>query len=167
MSRLWAPWRREYVEGAAAGETAGCFLCELPARGDDARSGIVWRWQHWYALLHAYPYTNGHSMLVVMRHVEGFMNLDAAESAELAPALQHCEAAMRAAYRPDGMNIGVNSGRAAGAGAVGHLHVHFVPRWNGDTNFMTTVAETRVLPESLAATYDRLHAAFTAHERRA
>ncbi len=159
MHRLWAPWRRAYVEGAA-GAPSGCFLCEFPAAGDDRRHGIVWRWNHWYAILNAYPYSNGHLMLALVRHEEGFVNLRAEEAAELAPAMRHCEAAVRAAYEPQGLNVGVNIGRPAGAGAVGHLHVHFVPRWNGDTNFMSTVGATRVLPESLESSYERLRVAF-------
>ena len=160
MHRMWAPWRRAYVEGASGTAPAACFLCEFPAAGDDDRHGIVWRWGQWYAILNAYPYSNGHLMLVLGRHVEGFMELTAAEGAELAPALRHCEAALRDAYAPQGLNIGVNAGRVAGAGAVGHLHVHFVPRWSGDTNFMSTIAETRVLPEALDSSFARLRGGF-------
>lgn len=161
MSRLWAPWRRAYVE-SAAGAPAGCFLCESPRAGDDTGHGIVWRWPRWYAILNAYPYSSGHLMLVLDRHAEGFVHLDPAEASELAPALRLCEAALRTAYEPHGLNVGVNVGRAAGAGAVGHLHIHFVPRWNGDTNFMSAVAETRVMPESLGSSYERLRQAFQA-----
>jgi ATP adenylyltransferase len=160
MLRLWAPWRASYVESASGAAAATCFLCESPAAGDDGKHGIVWRWSRWFAMLNAYPYSNGHLMLVLGRHAEGFVDLEPEEGAELASALRHCETAMRAAYTPHGLNIGVNLGRAAGAGAVGHLHVHVVPRWNGDTNFMSTVAETRVLPEGLDKTFARLCAAF-------
>jgi len=162
MLRLWAPWRRSYVESAEgrAGESGTCFLCAFPAENRDVERGILWRWRHWYALLNAYPYTNGHVMLVLCRHHEGFCGLEPQEAAELAPALQQCEGAIRDAYRPEGLNLGVNLGRSAGAGAVGHLHIHIVPRWNGDTNFMTAVGDTRVLPESLTSSYARLHAAF-------
>jgi len=160
MHRLWAPWRRAYVEGASGAPAAACFLCEFPAAGADERHGIVWRWSRWYAILNAYPYSNGHLMVVLGRHVEGFTELEPDEGAELAPALRQSEAAIRAAYAPQGLNVGVNLGRVAGAGAVGHLHIHFVPRWNGDTNFMSTVADTRVLPESLESSYARLRDAF-------
>lgn len=164
MRRLWAPWRRTYVESAVPGGGAGgsesCFLCDHPRAGRDSELGIVHRWERWYALLNAYPYTNGHLMLVLGRHHEGFVGLDASEGLELPAALQRCEAALRLAYEPQGMNLGVNVGRVAGAGAVGHLHIHFVPRWNGDTNFMTTVGETRVLPESLGSSFERLRDAF-------
>lgn len=163
MHRLWAPWRTAYVESAGAGEPPGCFLCEFPAADRDVEHGILWRGRRWYALLNAYPYTNGHLMLVLGRHHEGFAGLDAEEASELAPALARCEAALRQAYAPHGLNLGVNLGRAAGAGVVGHLHVHLVPRWNGDTNFMGTVAETRVLPESLENSAARLRAAFAGH----
>lgn len=162
MHRLWAPWRHAYVSAAATESTGGggaCFLCDYGASGDDVRHGVVWRWQHWYAVLNAYPYSNGHLMLVLRRHHEGFVGLNLDEAAELTPALGRCEAAIRDAYAPHGINVGVNVGRAAGAGAVGHLHVHLVPRWNGDTNFMSTVAETRVLPESLESSYTRLREA--------
>lgn len=165
MRRLWAPWRRAYVEAAAPGGAGGgggeaCFLCDHPAAGRDAELGIVHRWQHWYVLLNAYPYTNGHLMLVLGRHHEGFVGLNAPECSEMPAALQRCEAALRLAYQPQGMNLGVNLGRVAGAGAVGHLHIHLVPRWNGDTNFMTAIGETRVLPESLESSYARLQDAF-------
>lgn len=160
MHRLWAPWRRAYVEGSAGGTAPACFLCDYVQPGADAERGIVWRWNGWYAVLNAYPYSNGHLMLVLARHHEGFVGLSAEEGAELAPALERCESALRRAYAPQGLNVGVNVGRVAGAGAVGHLHVHFVPRWNGDTNFMSTIGETRVLPEGLADSFARLHAAF-------
>ena len=160
MHRLWAPWRRAYVEAAAGGSAPVCFLCDYAAEGHDSERGILWRWPSWYAVLNAYPYSNGHLMLVLTRHHEGFVGLSANEGVALAPALAHCEAVLRGAYAPDGLNIGVNVGRAAGAGAVGHLHVHLVPRWNGDTNFMSTIGETRVLPEGLADTYARLRAGF-------
>ena len=126
MHRLWAPWRRAYVEGAAGDASAApdCFLCAFPAENRDQERGIVWRGERWYALLNAYPYSNGHLMLVLGRHHEGFAGLDLEESRELAPALGRCEAAVRAAYAPHGLNVGVNMGRVAGAGAVGHLHVH-------------------------------------------
>jgi ATP adenylyltransferase len=159
MHRLWAPWRQAYV--ASTGGEGACFLCAGAAAGEDqAARGILWRWSHWYALLNAYPYTNGHLMLALMRHHESFAGLEPGEAAEFAPALAHCEAALRGAYAPHGLNVGVNLGRAAGAGALGHLHLHLVPRWNGDTNFMTTVGETRVLPESIQSSYARLREAF-------
>ena len=157
MDRLWAPWRHAYVSGVSETASASCFLCDLATPGEDAARGILWRWGHWYAVLNAYPYTNGHLMVVLGRHHESFVGLTSEEGAELPLALQRCEAALRAAYSPHGLNVGVNLGRAAGAGAVGHLHIHVLPRWHGDTNFMTTIGEARVLPESLASCRARLH----------
>ena len=163
MDRLWAPWRSRYVEAAAA-DASGCFLCAYAAAGEDAERHVLRRWRHWYAVLNAFPYTNGHLMLVLARHHDGFAGLRSEEGAELAAALGACEAALRDAYRPHGLNWGVNAGRAAGAGVTGHLHIHVLPRWEGDTNFMTAVGETRVLPESLDASRERLRAAFARQE---
>lgn len=156
MHRLWAPWRTEYVEAAGGGGRGGCFLCDYGAAGDDAQRHVLRRWPHWYALLNAYPYTNGHLMLALARHRESFCDLEVEEADELAHALASCERALRTAYEPHGINVGINMGRAAGAGAAGHLHIHLVPRWHGDTNFMTATADTRVLPESLENSYERL-----------
>jgi ATP adenylyltransferase len=161
MHRMWAPWRQAYVSAVPEGGGGTCFLCDLATPGGDSERGILWRWEHWYAVLNAYPYTNGHLMLVLGRHEESFVQLAPAEAAEMPAALQHCEAALRAAYTPHGLNMGVNLGRAAGAGAIGHLHIHMLPRWHGDTNFMTTIGEARVLPESLESCRARLHDAFT------
>jgi ATP adenylyltransferase len=170
MNRLWAPWRSQYVEAAgkqaaALGDEA-CFLCSYwgDAAADQAHH-VLCRWTHWYAVLNAYPYTNGHLMLVLGRHHEGFVGLHPEESQELGAGLELCESVIRSVYAPDGMNIGVNMGRAAGAGAIGHLHVHLLPRWSGDTNFMTSVGDTRVVPEALDRSYQRLSEALT--QRRA
>jgi ATP adenylyltransferase len=160
MHRLWAPWRHAYVSGGSETGGEACFLCELARPGEDAERGILWRWECWYAVLNAFPYTNGHLMLVLGRHQESFIGLAPQEGAELPAALQQCEAALRAVYSPHGLNVGVNLGRAAGAGAVGHLHIHVLPRWHGDTNFMTSIGEARVLPESLESSRARLHDAF-------
>ncbi len=163
MHRLWAPWRTAYVEaaGRAESEASGsCFLCEYAETGDDAERHIVRRWPRWFALLNAYPYTNGHLMLALARHRESLCDLDVEEAAGLAGALASCERALRAAYQPHGINFGINMGRAAGAGAAGHLHIHLVPRWHGDTNFMSATADTRVLPESLADSFARLQRAW-------
>ena len=163
MHRLWAPWRTAYVEAAGkAGENdaGGCFLCEYAEPGADAERHVVRRWPRWYALLNAYPYTNGHLMLALARHRESLCDLEVDEAAGLPAALASCERALRAAYDPHGINFGINMGRAAGAGAAGHLHIHLVPRWHGDTNFMSSVSDTRVLPESLEHSYERLQTAW-------
>lgn len=164
MRRLFAPWRSQYVEAAGRGEAEECFLCAYAAGRGGAAQYVLHRWKHWFATLNAYPYTNGHLMLALMRHHEGFAGLTPEEASELPGALAACETALRQAYAPQGLNVGVNMGRAAGAGALGHLHVHVLPRWNGDTNFMTPVAETRVLPEALDQSRARLVKAFAARE---
>ncbi len=166
MRRLWAPWRAQYVQGTGGGEEQACFLCAYGAGGSSDEANVLARWRTWYAVLNAYPYINGHLMLALVRHHEGFAGLLPEEAAELPGALAACEAALRHAYQPHGLNVGVNLGRAAGAGVVGHLHVHLMPRWSGDTNFMTTVAEMRVLPESLEASRTRLRTAFAREETR-
>jgi ATP adenylyltransferase len=164
MRRWFAPWRSQYVEAAGRGETEGCFLCDYAVGEGGAAQFVVHRWAGWFATLNAYPYTNGHLMLALVRHHEGFAGLLREEAEELPEALAACETALRQAYQPHGINVGVNMGRAAGAGAAGHLHVHLLPRWHGDTNFMTAVAETRVLPESLEQSHARLQRAFAALE---
>ena len=165
MNRLWAPWRSQYVESAAEKTDAGCFLCTYwgDEANDDAHH-VLRRWKHWYAVLNAYPYTNGHLMFVLGRHQEGLVGLHPEESQELGVGLELCESIIRDVYKPHGLNIGVNVGRAAGAGAVGHLHVHLLPRWEGDTNFMTSVGDTRVLPEDLDRSWKRLREALAKRE---
>ena len=164
MHRLWAPWRATYVDAVGMAEEAagsgGCFLCDYTQPGDDAKRYVLRRWSHWYAVLNAYPYTNGHLMLALGRHRESFCDLNVEEAAELAGALASSERALRSAYEPHGINVGVNMGPAAGAGAAGHLHVHLLPRWHGDTNFMSAVADTRVVPESLERSFERLQGAW-------
>jgi ATP adenylyltransferase len=158
LERLWAGWRTEYVStaGATPGD-GGCVLCRILASDESPdvtyvvrRDGIC------AAVLNAYPYTSGHLMVLPVRHVAELEDLDAAESGALWALLSDAVRALKAAYQPHGLNVGVNLGRAAGAGVPGHFHVHCLPRWDGDTNFMTSVAEARVLPESLAASYERL-----------
>lgn len=160
LERLWAGWRTEYVSSAGAGGPAdeGCVFCRIVASGEpDEVTKVVWRGDRVVALLNAYPYTSGHLMVMPVRHVGDLEDLDpAAEATELWSAVRDGVVALKAAYRPEGINVGANLGRAAGAGVPGHFHVHLLPRWNGDTNFMTTVAETRVLPETLDATWTKL-----------
>lgn len=155
LDRLWAGWRAEYV--GAAGEEAvpdgeGCVLCRVVNEPD----AVVWRGGHVAVILNAYPYTTGHVMALPLRHVPDLEALDGEEAAELWAAVVDAVRAVKDAYHPHGMNVGANLGRAGGAGVPGHVHLHVVPRWDGDTNFMTTVAGTRVLPESLGATHERL-----------
>lgn len=169
LDRLWAGWRTEYV--SSAGETgpgdAGCVFCRILGSGEpDEVTRVVWRGDRVVALLNAFPYTSGHLMVMPTRHVGELEDLGAGdgdgegEAAELWATVTAGVRALKAAYRPEGINVGANLGRAAGAGVPGHFHVHLLPRWNGDTNFMTSVAETRVLPESLGATWEKLRAAW-------
>jgi ATP adenylyltransferase len=159
VNRLWAPWRLAYVSGAEP--TTGCVFCEA-LRGDDDRGRLVLhRGRTGFLILNAYPYASGHVLAVVNRHVGSVEEATPDELGEAMTLVQQATAALRRAYRPDGFNIGLNQGRAAGAGIEGHLHVHVVPRWNGDTNFMAVLGDVKVLPEALDATWERLRAAMS------
>jgi ATP adenylyltransferase len=159
MKYLYAPWRAEYLMGEVD-QVDGCLFCVLPAENDDRKNMILERWDHWYVIVNKYPYTTGHIMLACNRHLERFEDLGEEENKDLPGLLSRCERALEKAYHPNGINVGVNLGSSAGAGVEGHLHIHFVPRWHGDTNFMSTVGETRVVPEDLNDTYERLKRAF-------
>ena len=143
----------------AGGPEAACVFCSALTAGDDRRSLILHRGDRAFLILNAFPYASGHLMAVVTRHVGSIEAATAAELADAMALIQKGTLALVAAYHPDGFNVGLNQGRVAGAGVVGHLHIHLVPRWNGDTNFMPVIGQTRVLPESLETTYDRLAAA--------
>ena len=159
LDRLWAGWRQEYVEKAEADE--GCVLCRIvvsPLPAD--QTYVLHRDDHCLAVLNVYPYTSGHLMVLPLRHVAEPDELDATEGAALWATVTDAIRALRAAYLPAGFNVGANLGKSAGAGVPGHLHLHCVPRWGGDTNFMTTVAESRVLPEALGVSFSRLRAAW-------
>jgi ATP adenylyltransferase len=165
LERLWAGWRSDYVGStAAAGDDVAidaCVLCRILASGEPAeRTYVLWRDELCAAVLNAFPYTSGHLMVLPVRHVPELEAVDGRESAALWALLRDAVRALKAAYSPHGLNVGINLGRAAGAGVPGHFHVHCLPRWDGDTNFMTAVTETRVLPESLSATYARLSSAW-------
>ena len=160
LARMFAGWRMRYVANAA--KTSGCLFCALKKKGDDRARWVLERGKHAFLVLNAFPYNSGHVMVAIHRHAGTMAGLTAAERADVWRLLDRAERAITRTYRPEGINAGINLGRAAGAGVDGHLHVHVVPRWNGDTNFMATVAETRVLPEDLADTYDRLTAALAA-----
>jgi ATP adenylyltransferase len=161
LGRLWAGWRSAYIEGVTAGEPDRCLFCALAAADDD-EGRIVAREPGAFAALNAYPYTSGHVLVAPLHHVGELEALTADEAAAVMRTTQHATAAVKAAYQPDGVNVGVNLGRAAGAGVPGHLHLHVLPRWVGDTNFMTSVAEARVLPEALDRSLERLRAAWPA-----
>ena len=157
MERLWSPWRLAYVTGA--GDTNDCIFCDALAR-PDAEPLILFRGTTCFVILNLYPYNSGHLMIVPNRHIGLLAGLSAEELRELMTLAQWAEIAVGEAYRPEGINVGINLGRPAGAGIVDHLHVHLVPRWTGDTNFMSVVGEVRVLPEELAQTAGRLKPIF-------
>lgn len=159
LERLWAGWRGDYVATAtdATQDGEACVFCRILSSGEsDEDTYILWRDERTFAILNAYPYTSGHLMVMPLRHVGGLGDLEDAEADGLFRGVRRAAAAIEAAYKPEGMNVGLNLGKAGGAGVPGHLHVHVVPRWAGDTNFMTAAAETRVLPESLAVSWKRL-----------
>ncbi|GBD84204.1 AP-4-A phosphorylase [bacterium BMS3Abin02] len=155
---LWAGWRSEYIVTAGEPDADGCLFCRLPA-GDDEETLILERGAFGFAVLNRYPYTTGHVMVAPYRHIEGPAELNADEQADLWRLLGNAMDAIDTAMHPDGYNLGANLGRVAGAGVPGHFHLHLVPRWSGDANFMTTVGDTRVLPEDLTVTWARLRAA--------
>lgn len=184
MDTLWTPWRYQYVSTADSaarqgvpaklaawpGDT-GCVFCNLLAAAvyavehgmaseeADRAANIVYRGKQCFLCLNAFPYNSGHAMILPYAHVDELATLATPAAQEMMALAQRLEHVLRAVYRPDGINLGMNLGKAAGAGVAGHLHLHMLPRWAGDTNFMTVIGETRVLPESLDVTWERLHAA--------
>ena len=163
MDRLWSPWRYEYIASGNTPDSASsvCIFCSLrddPAH--DEGNFVVHRANHNFVVLNIYPYISGHLLIVPNEHV-GELDAAAKETTdELMDLTKRCQTALREAYQPNGFNIGMNLGKSAGAGVVDHIHIHILPRWTGDTNFMSTVANTRVIPEDLATTYQKLRARF-------
>ncbi len=166
LGHLWAGWRSTYISQATAAAErtqagpAPCVLCGIVAGHDDRQSMVVWRGAKAVAALNAYPYTSGHMMVLPTRHVAQLEDLEPDEAAEVWDGVRRAVVAIKAAYRPGGLNLGANLGRAAGAGVPDHVHFHALPRWEGDTSFMTSVAEARVLPEPLDETWSKLRAAW-------
>ena len=154
MDVLWSPWRQNYM--ATAGQEAACIFCAALEARDDVSMGIVLRGETSFVILNKYPYTTGHVMIVPYVHGAELASCDGEMLAEIMRLAQRMQTALAEVYHPQGYNLGMNLGRAAGAGVVGHLHMHLLPRWAGDANFMTTVGETRVNPEDLSATYGKL-----------
>jgi ATP adenylyltransferase len=154
MDYLWTPWRYRYITTAT--EDHRCVLCDAPAAADDAGALIVLRGKANYVILNRFPYTSGHLMVVPYAHKATLSAYEEETLTELMQLSSRAQAALEKLYHPDGYNIGMNIGRAAGAGIAGHVHMHVLPRWMGDTNFMTTVGETRVEPEELTVTYQKL-----------
>ncbi len=155
--QLWAPWRLEYIE--QADEQAGCVFC-LAAEGDDEERHVVHRGERAFVMLNKFPYSSGHLMIAPYRHVGELAALEDAEALEVHRLASSALEALGAEYAPHGYNLGWNLGRVAGAGVVDHVHLHVVPRWNGDTNFMPVLADVKVLPEHLIDTRRRLAAAW-------
>jgi len=156
MKRLWAPWRMQYLEDTSA--PPGCFFCAASTTSDLAAQLVVARDEHAVTMLNKFPYGHGHVLIAPVRHVASLDDLSEAEYAGLMRAVRQAGRALGAAFTPQGMNIGMNLGTAAGAGIADHCHWHLLPRWNGDTNFMPVIAEVRVMSEHLAATLERLRA---------
>jgi ATP adenylyltransferase len=157
MDYLWTPWRYAYVSGTT--QTAGCVFCEAPKEKDDAKARIVYRGKHCFVILNAFPYTPGHVMIVPYAHLDELQKLPVEAANEMIALSQRMESVLRELYRPDGINLGMNIGKAAGAGIAGHIHMHVLPRWVADANFVSVIGETRVLPETLDVTWKRMRAA--------
>ena len=162
LDRLWAGWRGEYVSTGVPPGEGSIFTRILASGAADEETGVGWRGEQVFAILNRYPYGTGHLLVMPFREVESLEDLDDDEFTQLWSAVRSAVVAVRAAYRPDGVNIGANLGQAAGAGVPDHVHVHVLPRWSADSNFMTSVAETRVLPESLPVTWRKLRESWPA-----
>ena len=160
MDYLWTPWRYSYIAGGVKNDR--CIFCVAAEGQDDVQSLIVLRARKSFVILNRYPYTSGHVMIVPYAHEAKLAAIDQETLSELMALAQRLERVLESLYHPEGFNVGINIGRAAGAGIAGHLHMHVLPRWIGDTNFMTTVGETRVQPEELPTTYQRIRAALGA-----
>jgi len=157
---LWSPWRSAYINsvGSKQSEKEICIFCKAQANpADDEKNFVLHRASHNFIILNLYPYVSGHLMIAPYDHLGEFYSAPKQTTDEMMDLAKRCQTALREAYKPAGFNVGLNLGRAAGAGVADHIHMHIMPRWLGDTNFMTTVGETRVLPEDLAMTYQKLH----------
>jgi len=158
MDYLWTPWRYAYI--VESKERQRCVFCDKRNNSDDRTSWIVYRGTDCYICLNAFPYTSGHVMIIPYEHLDELQKLSPEAAREMMDLCRRSETVLRALYRPDGVNLGMNIGAAAGAGVAGHIHMHVLPRWIADANFMTVVGETRVLPESLEITWERMKDAF-------
>jgi ATP adenylyltransferase len=158
MEYLWTPWRSTYIKAEKSG--GGCVFCDAAASDRDEDNLIVFRGQHCFIILNRYPYTNGHLMIAPYAHVSNLTDTSEQVLIEMARLARRSEDVLTQAYSPDGINLGMNLGKAAGAGIAEHIHLHMLPRWSGDANFMTSVANTRIIPESLDETYFKVRQAF-------
>jgi ATP adenylyltransferase len=154
VDHLWSPWRYRYL--AEAKKPEGCVFCSIRADQNDEQNLVVHRGQFNFVILNRYPYTSGHVMVVPYVHAASLLEIPEETATELMALTRAAEACLRTVYRPDGINLGMNMGESAGAGIAGHIHMHVLARWYGDSNFMTTVAETRVVPEDLDVTWRRV-----------
>jgi ATP adenylyltransferase len=166
MERLYAPWRMAYVDqpdkDAAPSGATGCIFCDKAGQDDDKTNLIVYRGRQAYVLLNLFPYNNGHLMVAPYRHTARLDELDDAATLEMMTLVKRAQAALHEAFHPEGYNLGMNLGRSAGAGIADHLHLHIVPRWNGDTNFMPVLAEVKVLPDALQSSAEKIRRAWPA-----
>jgi len=158
MDYLWTPWRYAYVSNVEL--TSGCVFCRALELNDDRKTRIVHRAQHCFLILNTFPYTSGHVMIVPYAHLDELQKLPPAAAHEMMELGQRTESVLRHLYHPDGVNLGMNIGKAAGAGVADHIHMHVLPRWVADANFMTVVSETRVLPEALDVTWENMRKGF-------
>jgi ATP adenylyltransferase len=158
MDYLFTPWRYQYIKNVD--KTEGCPFCVKLAAEDDRKNLIVHRATHNFVILNLYPYTSGHVMVVPYEHVDSLTKISAEAAAEMMHLSQRLEGILRKLYHPEGINLGMNIGRSAGAGVAGHIHMHVLPRWTGDSSFITTVSETRVLPEALEVTWEKMSGEF-------
>jgi ATP adenylyltransferase len=159
MKQMWAPWRIEYILGE---KVVGCIFCDKIQEEQDAENLILHRGEHCFVIMNRYPYTNGHLMVAPYVHVDSPTRLDAATQAELMALTNRCLEVLAEAMHPQGFNLGMNIGAPAGAGIKDHIHMHIVPRWVSDTNFMPVFCDTRIIPEGLAQTYEKLKPLFAA-----
>ena len=157
MKRIWAPWRIKYIEME---KPQGCIFCDKPKEDNDAANYIIYRGDKNFVILNAYPYNPGHLLVVPYRHIASMEELNDEELKEHFKIVQQSPGILRQVFKPEGLNIGINQGRVAGAGIEDHFHTHIVPRWNGDTHFMPVLADVKVLPEALADTYNKLKGKF-------
>ena len=164
MDILWTPWRYRYVSDArddSATDSGKCVFCRILASGESDREAlIVFRGERNFVMLNRYPYTSGHMMVIPYEHAATLAGARPETAAEMIQLVRRAEEVLRALYKPDGVNLGMNIGQAAGAGVAGHIHMHALPRWFADSNFATVIGETRVLPESLSVTWERARAQF-------
>ena len=163
MKLIWSPWRKKYIESE---KEEGCVFCNALAKEDGAGNLIAFRGQLAFVILNLYPYSSGHLLVVPFKHAATLEELDPATRAELMELATQCMSVLRKIYKPQAFNMGANIGEAAGAGVPGHVHIHVVPRWGADTNFMTALGETRVLPETLEDTYIRVREEFSSRQKK-